>query len=88
MFVITESAGEFLCAALERAQAPQEAALRLELDGGSLVSKLDEPRPGDTTFDHDGRKVLIMDERVCQLLEDSVLEVQPTPEGQKLVLIQ
>lgn len=88
MFVMTQSAGEFLCAVLDRAQAPQEAALRLELEDGSLTSKLDKPRPGDTTFDHDGRRVLVMDERVCQLLEGSTLELQPTSEGEKLVLIQ
>ena len=88
MFVMTESAGEFLCAVLDRAQAPEEAALRLELEGGSLISKLDKPRPGDATFDHDGRRVLVMDERVSQLLESSTLELQPTPEGEKLVLIQ
>ena len=87
MFVMTEAAGEFLCAMLERAQAPGEAALRLELEGGSLISKLDKPRAGDTTIDHGGRRVLVMDERVSQLLEDSKLELHPTSEGEKLVLI-
>jgi len=87
MFVMTESAGEFLCAVLDRAQAPQEAAIRLELEGDALISKLDKPRPGDAAFDHDGRKVLVMDERVSQLLSGSKLELEPTAEGAKLVIM-
>ena len=87
MFVMTQSAGEFLCSALERAQAPEEAAIRLALEGDALVSKLDKARPGDATFDHDGRKVLVMDERVSQLLNGTTLELEPTSEGDKLVLI-
>lgn len=88
MFVMTEPAGEFLCAVLDRANAPEEAAIRLAVEGDQLVSKLDKPRPGDMTFDHDGRNVLVMDEHVSQLLEGSTLELQPTAEGEKLVLIQ
>ena len=87
MFVMTESAGEFLCAVLDRAQAPQEAAVRFELEGDALISKLDKPRPGDAAFDHDGRKVLVMDERVSQLLSGSKLELEPTAEGAKLVIM-
>jgi hypothetical protein len=86
MLVMTQPAGEFLCAALQRANAPAEAAIRFEIEGDALVSKLDKPRPGDATFDHDGRKVLLLDERVSQLLDGSTLELQPTAEGEKLVL--
>jgi hypothetical protein len=67
---------------------PEEAAIRLALEGDALISKLDKPRPGDAMYDHDGRKVLVMDERVSQLLDGSTLELQPTAEGEKLVLIQ
>jgi hypothetical protein len=86
MFVMTENAGEFLCAVLEKAQAPEEAAIRFALEGDSLVSKLDKPRDGDAVFDHNGRNVLVMEERVSQLLAGSTLELQPSPEGEKLVL--
>ena len=87
MFVMTESAGEFLCAVLDRANAPEEAAVRLAVEGDALVSKLDKPRPGDAAFDHDGRRVLVMDERVSQMLAGATLELQPTAEGEKLVLV-
>ena len=87
MFVMTEAAGEYLRAVLDRAKAPEEAAIRLDLEGNALVSKLDKPRPGDATFDHDGRKVLVMDDRVSQMLAEAKLELQPTAEGEKLVLV-
>ena len=87
MFVMTESAGEYLCAVLDRANAPDEAAVRLAVEGDALISRLDKPRPGDATYDHDGRMVLVMDERVSQLLADTTLELQPTSEGEKLVLV-
>lgn len=88
MFVMTEPAGEFLCTVLDRANAPEDAAIRLALEGDSLVSTLDKPRPGDATYDHDGRNVLVMDERVSQLLDGSTLDLHPSAEGEKLVLIQ
>jgi hypothetical protein len=88
MFVMTEPAGEYLCAVLDRANAPEEAAIRLAVEGDAIVPKLDKPRPGDAMYDHDGRKVLIMDERVSQLLDGSTLELQPTADGEKLVLSQ
>lgn len=87
MFVMTSAAGGYLCTVLERANVPEETAIRFELEGNSLTSRLDEARPGDATFDHDGRKVLLMDDRVSELLSDSTLDVQPTPEGEKLVLV-
>lgn len=88
MFVMTEAAGEYLCNVLERAAAPGEAAIRFELQGDALVSKLDQPRPGDATFDHDGRRVLVMDDRVSELLAEATLDLQPTAEGEQLVLMQ
>lgn len=86
MFVMTEPAGEFLCAVLDRANAPEEAAIRFAVEGDELISKLDKPRPGDATFDHEGRKVLVMDEEMARLLDGSTLDLQPTNEGEKLVL--
>ena len=87
MFVMTPKAAGYLSAVLERSNAPDETAIRFALDGDTLTSRLDVPRPGDATFDHDGRKVLVMDDRVSALLSDSTLDVQPSDEGEKLVLV-
>lgn len=87
MLQMTAAAGQYLSAVLEQSKAPQEAAIRFDVEGDTLTSKLDRPRPGDAVFDHDGRKVLVMDERVSQLLDGSTLDLQPTSEGEKLILV-
>lgn len=87
MLMMTAAAGKYLCAVLQRSNAPEETAIRFDVEGDTLTSRLDRPRPGDATFDHDGRKVLVMDERVSQLLDGSTLDLQPTSEGEKLVLV-
>jgi hypothetical protein len=86
MFVMTPAAGVYLHAVLDKAQVPEETAIRFVIEDNSLNTRLDTSRPGDATFDHDGRKVLILDEQVSQLLDTSTLDVQPTPEGERLVL--
>jgi len=87
MIMITPAAGGYLCDVLERAQAPQETAIRLEIEGNTLKSKLDQARPGDATYDHEGRPVLLLDDRVAQLLEGSTLDVEPTSQGGALILL-
>jgi hypothetical protein len=87
MLTMTPAAGGYLCDVLERAQAPQETAIRLEIAGNTLKSKLDQARPGDATYDHDGRQVLVLDHRVAQLLEGSTLDVEPTSQGGALILL-
>ena len=87
MLQITPTAGEFLSAMLERSQAPAEAAIRLEIDGDELTSRLDQPRPGDATLAHEGRNVLILDERVAELLDGITIDVEPGAQGDSLVLL-
>ncbi|HEY7496172.1 MAG TPA: hypothetical protein VIH59_34340 [Candidatus Tectomicrobia bacterium] len=88
MFMMTETAGEYLIAVLDDANASEETAIRFVLEGNTLMPKLDNARPGDATFDHEGRPVLVLDEQVSQILAESTLDVQATEEGPKLVLFQ
>ena len=87
MLAMTPTAGEFLYAVLERVEAPTEAAIRLEIDGDTLTSKIDQPRPGDATLAHEGRNVLVLDERVAELLDGITIDVQPGEQGDSLVLV-
>ncbi len=47
---------------------------------------VDGERPGDTPFKHQGRTVLLLDERVSQLLESETLDVKQTAKGNRLTL--
>lgn len=87
MLTMTDAAGKYLHTVLERSNAPDGASIRFDIEGDALTSRLDIARPGDAIFDHDGRKVLVMDQRVSMLLDGSTLDLQPTSEGDKLVLV-
>jgi hypothetical protein len=88
MFTMTETAGEYLTTLLDNANAAEETAVRLALDGNTLTPKLDNARPGDATFDHEGRMVLMLDAQVTQVLAESMLDVRATEEGPTLVLLR
>jgi Fe-S cluster assembly iron-binding protein IscA len=88
MFTITEAAGEHLTALLANAKAPEETAIRFALEDNTLAPKLDTAQPGDETFAHAGRTVLVLDPDALQVVADSTLDVRPTDEGPKLVLLR
>gem|GEM_PF-818989 len=87
MFIVTEAAGGYLTAVLDNANASEETAIRLVLEGNTLTPQLDNTRPGDETFDHEGRMILMLDAQVSQVLDDSTLDIEATDEGPKLILL-
>ena len=87
MFIVTEAAGGYLTAVLDNANASEETAIRLVLEGNTLTPQLDNAHPGDATFDHEGRMVLMLDAQVSQVLDDSTLDIEATDEGPKLILL-
>lgn len=87
MMNLTESAGGFLSKVLDEAQASPDTAVRLAVEGDGVQSTLDTVRPGDTTYNHEGRKVLLLDTRASRVLADRTLDVQPTEEGPRLSIV-
>ncbi len=87
MLNVTEAAGDYLNRVLDNANASPDTAVRLTVEQQSLTAALDNERPGDTTFDHEGRKVLLLDELASNALADSKLDVQPTPDGPTLEVV-
>jgi Fe-S cluster assembly iron-binding protein IscA len=86
MLTVTQDAKNVLADILDRGNAPQEMALRLVAESGALHLKPDQERPEDTSFDHDGKTVLIVDEKLASDLNDVVLDAQQTPDGPQLTL--
>jgi Fe-S cluster assembly iron-binding protein IscA len=84
MLTVTAAAGEHLAQVLGDTQ--EDVAIRFVLAGQNLEPKLDTPRSGDTTFDHNGRTILILDEGVSQMLAGQTLDMQETHEGPRLTL--
>ncbi|MFQ5895681.1 MAG: hypothetical protein ACE5JJ_07690 [Nitrospinota bacterium] len=87
MLTLTEAAGARLAYLLDEAEAPEDVAVRIVLEGRNLALKLDGARPDDATFAHEGRTVLLLDQKVSQLLADDTLDVEDTDDGPKLALL-
>ena len=87
MLKMTEAAGEQIVALLDRAQAPEGVAIRFVVDGDAFALDLDEPHEGDTTFDHKGRTVLVLENRVAEMLQNSTLDLKASAEGPQLALV-
>jgi Fe-S cluster assembly iron-binding protein IscA len=86
MLTVTKAAGTRLAHYIERQQCRPAVAVRLTQDGRRIMTTVDEKRPGDTTFEHQGRTVLLLDERLAQLLADETLDIRQTDEGDRLTL--
>jgi hypothetical protein len=88
MLNITEAAGEYLTAVLERAHAPDDTGIRLRLADDALAPSVDSAHPDDEKFDHNGRTVLLLDASVRDYLSDSMLDIEDTPDGPKLLILR
>ncbi len=86
MFSMTEAAGAHLAGILERDEAREDVFVRLEEEEGGLTLRLGPAHPGDSTFAHEGRTVLVIHDELCQELADSTLDVEDTNEGPQLRL--
>ena len=87
MLTLTDAAGGYLCEVLDKSNAPNEAAVRLSVGQNGLSAAIDAQRPGDATYDHEGRKVLLLDERASKALSERTLDLQQTPEGERLGIV-
>ena len=86
MLSVTDAATEHLTAILTEIQATDEQAVRLVCaeDGVSLA--VDSAQNGDTTFEHQGKTILVLDEQAAERLGESTLDVEDTEEGPQLGL--
>jgi Fe-S cluster assembly iron-binding protein IscA len=84
MLTVTESASAHLADVL--ADAPGEAVVRFTVQERSLAPRLDTPREDDVAFVHQGRKVLVLEPALAELLDDRILDACDTDAGAKLVL--
>lgn len=84
MLTMTEAAGGYLHNVLETSRAPAEAAVRLTVGAEGLSASIDSQRPGDATLYHEGRRVLLLDPPASEALDARTLDVQSTPDGDKL----
>ena len=87
MLTITDAAGAYLTTLLDHANASEETAIRFVLEGSALTPTMDSARPGDATFAHAERTILVLDAEVSDALGEAILDVRPTDNGPNLVLL-
>ena len=87
MLTVTEAAGVYLTQILDQANVASDTAVRFVAEENKLTPYLDNARPGDATFDHDGRIVLMLDADISQALTNKTLDVEDAATGPQLVLV-
>ncbi len=88
MLTVSYTASEHLDLMLAEANVPNDAVVRVVVEGRGVDLGIDIVRPGDTTFDHGGKVVLAIDEQASELLADRKLVVQGTGEESHLILTE
>ena len=88
ILTVSYTAGEFLDLMLAEANAPHDAVIRVIVNGLEVSFKIGTAQPSDTTFDHEGKAVLAIDEQTSELLADMHFDVEVTGEKSELVLIE
>ncbi len=102
MITVTSEAKEILYEVLEQAKeqsgvTDQDVAIRLAPDVSAanadtgqvqLDLMLDRPQEGDQVVEHNGQKVLVVDESTADLLEGVTLDAVDTPDGRRLSISQ
>ncbi|MHC4128228.1 MAG: hypothetical protein ACYSWT_09435 [Planctomycetota bacterium] len=86
MLTMTEAAGAHLVDLLGEAEVPEDVAIRFVVESEELTLRLDKEQPGDESFSHEGKTVLLVDEEMSSMLAEKTLDVEPSDEGPKLTL--
>ncbi len=84
---ITYTAAEHIAYMLSEQQVPDGIVLRIKLRKGGVEIQPDKMRPGDETFDHNGKVVLVLDQQTSQLLGNKTIDLLTDDEGSHLVII-
>lgn len=82
MLTVTDAASARLAEILRQQSMPEEIAVRFGCEGQGIVARQDSERAGETTFQHAGRTVLLLDAQVSEVLAEDTLDLM----GAKLTL--
>ena len=86
MLTVTEAAKAHIADLLQKAEAPDEASVRLVRSPAGIELAIDQEKPGDTSFEHDTSTVLVVGEDVAPLLDQATLDIEQSEQGARLRL--
>jgi Fe-S cluster assembly iron-binding protein IscA len=87
MLSITDEAYAHLARLLDDVRATDGMAVRFSLEEDDLWMQPGGPMPGDTTFAHAGRTLLVLSEQVATALSGKTLDVVTDEDGPALAVI-
>jgi len=82
MLHLTDTARVFLADLLKEAEAPEDIAVRIVIENDEIALRQSSEIPGDQTFRHEDRTVLLLDPDAAELLAETTLDAS----GDRLVL--
>ncbi len=88
MIAVTERAKQELKRMLSEKVDNPLAVLRLteSHEGMSLI--VDVEMPGDKVVEHESSKILVVEEKLADSLQNVTLDIEDTPEGPELVVVK
>lgn len=84
MLTMTEAAGSHLAEILDKRDCADNVAVRIVCRNSRLSLSLDSLKPGDSTFEHEGRTVLLIAPEAVEKLRGETVDVRQTKAGKKL----
>ena len=88
MLQVTDSALGLLRDALVNERTEDSQVFRLHVRDDEFVLGLDEVQADDVAFEHDGDTILAAPQEIANtMLENTTIDLETTPEGPKLVLV-
>ncbi len=86
MMTVTYTAAEHMAYTLSQDQGRDDVVLRIKLTKGGIEMQPDKMRPGDETFEHNGKVVLVLDQQTSQLLGNTTIDLMTDDDGSHLIL--
>ncbi len=86
MVTVAYSAAEHLAYTLSEHQVRDDVVLRIKMGKGGVGIRQDKIRPGDETFDHNGKVVLVLDQQTSLLLGNKTIDLMTDDDGSHLIL--
>ena len=87
MVTVTYTAAEHVAYTLSEQQVHDDVVLRIKVTKGGVEMQPDKIRPGDETFDHNGKVVLVLDQQTSQLVGNKTIDLMTDDDGSQLILI-
>ncbi|MFQ6121472.1 MAG: hypothetical protein ACE5LA_00200 [Dehalococcoidales bacterium] len=89
MIGVTERAGQKLKEILsEKVDNPQAVLRLVATEQGQLGLSIDVETPQDKVVEHEGTKVLVVEQGLADNLKGITLDVEDTPEGSRLAVFR